>query len=190
MLGTSVVRGPIGEEVTAGLALDVGRALATDGAATVVIGRDARDSGRMLSRALVVGLTECGANVVDVGVESTPTVAPAVAREGADAGVVVTASHNSGPDNGLKLWAESERAFDGERNELIAEIVEAESFAFAELAGEEHATLGVSLPIPDVGVVEPLVANVSRQPFAYHVANDTGRSIDKPRNLAERVTVE
>lgn len=190
MLGTSVVRGPIGEEVTAGLALDVGRALATDGATTVVIGRDARDSSRMLSRALVVGLTGCGANVVDIGVESTPTVARAVAHEGADAGVVVTASHNSAPDNGLKLWAESGRAFDGERNDRIAEIVEAESFAFAELAGEEHATLGISLPIPDVSVVEPLVANVSRQPFAYHVANDTGRSIDKPRNLAERVTIE
>ncbi|MFO7935533.1 MAG: hypothetical protein R6U78_15830, partial [Bacteroidales bacterium] len=61
MFGTSGVRGPVGEAVTAGLALDVGRALATDGAATVVVGRDARDSGRMLVRALVAGLTECGA---------------------------------------------------------------------------------------------------------------------------------
>ena len=131
MFGTSGVRGPVGEDVTAGLALDVGRALATDGAATVVVGRDARDSGRMLVRALLAGLTECGADVVDVGVESTPTIARAVAREGADAGVVVTASHNPAPDNGIKLWTESGRAFGDERNDRIAEIVEAESFDLA-----------------------------------------------------------
>ncbi|EMA72076.1 glutamine--fructose-6-phosphate transaminase (isomerizing) [Halorubrum distributum] len=57
-------------------------------------------------------------------------------------------------------------------------------------AGEEYGTLDVSLPVPDVGVVEPLVANVYLQLFAYHVANDKGRSIDKPRNLAKSVTVE
>ncbi|MDB2239714.1 phosphoglucosamine mutase, partial [Halorubrum ezzemoulense] len=82
MLGTSGVRGPVGDEVTAALALDVGRALATDGAGTVVIGRDARDSGAMLTRALAAGLTECGRDVIDVGVAATPTVARAVAREG------------------------------------------------------------------------------------------------------------
>ncbi|QKG91325.1 phosphoglucosamine mutase [Halorubrum salinarum] len=131
MFGTSGVRGPVGEAVTADLALDVGRALATDGAETVVVGRDARDSGRMLTRALVAGLTECGANVIDVGVEATPTVARAVAREDADAGVVVTASHNPAPDNGIKLWTASGRAFGDERNDRIAEIVEAEAFEFA-----------------------------------------------------------
>ena len=57
-------------------------------------------------------------------------------------------------------------------------------------AGDEYATLDVSLPVPDVGIVEPLVANVYLQLFAYHVANDKGRSIDKPRNLAKSVTVE
>ena len=57
-------------------------------------------------------------------------------------------------------------------------------------AGEEYGTLDVSLPVPDVGLVEPLVANVYLQLFAYHVANDKGRSIDKPRNLAKSVTVE
>jgi len=47
-----------------------------------------------------------------------------------------------------------------------------------------------SFEVPDVGVVEPLVANVYLQLFAYHVANDKGRAIDKPRNLAKSVTVE
>ena len=54
----------------------------------------------------------------------------------------------------------------------------------------EYDTLGVDFTVPDVGVVEPLVANVYLQLFAYHVANEKGRPIDKPRNLAKSVTVE
>ncbi|ELZ36195.1 glucosamine--fructose-6-phosphate aminotransferase [Halorubrum saccharovorum DSM 1137] len=57
-------------------------------------------------------------------------------------------------------------------------------------AGDEYDTLDASFDVPDVGVVEPLVANVYLQLFAYHVANEKGRPIDKPRNLAKSVTVE
>jgi len=57
-------------------------------------------------------------------------------------------------------------------------------------AGDTYDTLDVSFEVPNVGVVEPLVANVYLQLFAYHVANDKGRAIDKPRNLAKSVTVE
>ncbi len=57
-------------------------------------------------------------------------------------------------------------------------------------SGAEYATLDESFSVPDVGVVEPLVANVYLQLFAYHVANEKGRPIDKPRNLAKSVTVE
>ena len=57
-------------------------------------------------------------------------------------------------------------------------------------AGEAYGTLDVSFSVPNVGVVEPLVANVYLQLFAYHVANAKGRAIDKPRNLAKSVTVE
>lgn len=131
MFGTSGVRGPVGETVTADLALDVGRALVTDGAETVVVGRDARASGRMLSRALTAGITECGGDVTDVGVQPTPTVARTVGREDADAGVVVTASHNPPSDNGIKLWTASGRAFDDERNDRIAQIVREGEFAAA-----------------------------------------------------------
>ena len=131
MFGTSGIRGPVGESVTADLALDIGRALVTDGAETVVVGRDARDSGRMLIRALTAGITECGGDVLDVGVESTPTIARTIPRENADAGVVVTASHNPAPDNGLKLWTATGRAFDDSRNEQIAEIIRDEAFELA-----------------------------------------------------------
>lgn len=137
MFGTSGVRGRVGETITADLALDIGRALVTDGADTVVLGRDARESGRTLSRALSAGVTECGGDVIDVGVQPTPTVARSVVREGADAGVVVTASHKPAPDNGIKLWAADGRAFDEDENDRIAEIVEEAAFnlgAWDELA--------------------------------------------------------
>ncbi|OYR55815.1 SIS domain-containing protein, partial [Halorubrum halodurans] len=56
--------------------------------------------------------------------------------------------------------------------------------------GKEYNTLDVSFDVPDVGIVEPLVANVYLQLFAYHVADEKDRPIDKPRNLAKSVTVE
>ncbi|MFD1571304.1 phosphoglucosamine mutase [Halorubrum laminariae] len=144
MFGTSGVRGPVGDVLTADLALDIGRALATDGAETVVIGRDARDSGRMLVQALTAGVTECGTDVIDVGVEATPTVARAVIRKNADAGVVVTASHNPAPDNGIKLWTAAGQAFDEKRNDRITEIVGEEAFTFA-----AHDAIGTATRVDD-----------------------------------------
>ncbi len=125
MFGTSGIRGPVGETVTAGLALSVGRAV---GAETdqVVVGRDARDSGETLADALAAGLRECGTDVVDLGRAATPTVARAVPWEDADAGVVVTASHNPPEDNGIKLWDETGQAYDGAARERIEERLRAD----------------------------------------------------------------
>lgn len=131
MFGTSGIRGPVGETVTASLALSVGRAVGTNGAETVVIGRDARDSGRFLADAVAAGLGECGADVIDLGRVATPTVARSIARLDADAGVVITASHNPAPDNGIKLWTPSGQAFDTDRRERITEIVDNEAYEFA-----------------------------------------------------------
>ncbi|MFC6765765.1 phosphoglucosamine mutase, partial [Natrinema soli] len=68
MFGTSGIRGTVGEEVTAELALSVGRAVASDGYDRVVVGRDARESGKVLTDALTAGLRECGADVLEAGV--------------------------------------------------------------------------------------------------------------------------
>ncbi|MFB6074101.1 MAG: phosphoglucosamine mutase [Haloarculaceae archaeon] len=119
MFGTSGIRGPVGEDVTADLALSVGRALGVD-SERVVVGRDCRESGTFLVDALSAGLRESGVDVVDLGLAATPTVARAVAWEDADAGVSVTASHNPPQDNGLKLWQPSGQAFDPARREHIA----------------------------------------------------------------------
>ena len=132
MFGTSGIRGPVGELVTADLALSVGRALASTGAERVVVGRDPRESGRFLADALSAGLRECGTDVVRLGLAATPTVARSVSWQDADAGVSVTASHNPSPDNGLKLWNRSGQAFDADQREEITRVVEEEAFAFAD----------------------------------------------------------
>ena len=131
MFGTSGIRGPVGETVTADLAVDVGRAVATDGAARVLVARDARESGGFLTDAVAAGLAECGADVIDLGRVATPTLARSIDRLGADAGVVVTASHNPPPDNGLKLWTPSGQAFDADRRQRITEIIDESAYAFA-----------------------------------------------------------
>jgi len=123
MFGTSGIRGPVGSEVTASLALSVGRALGVD-SERVVVGRDPRESGQFLVNALAAGLCESGTDVVDLGMAATPTVARAVSREGADAGVAVTASHNPPTDNGLKLWQPSGQAFDADRRAQITARLE------------------------------------------------------------------
>ncbi len=70
-----------------------------------VVGRDPRASGEMLEAAVVAGLTSAGADAVRVGVVPTPAVAFLVAALGADLGVMISASHNPMPDNGIKLFA-------------------------------------------------------------------------------------
>ncbi|SEN69548.1 phosphoglucosamine mutase [Halorientalis persicus] len=122
MFGTSGIRGPVGETVTADLALSVGRALGVD-TARVVVGRDPRESGELLTDALTAGLRESGTDVLDLGLAATPTVARAVAWEEADAGVSITASHNPPQDNGIKLWQASGQAFDADRRETISQRV-------------------------------------------------------------------
>jgi len=122
MFGTSGIRGPVGEEVTADLALSVGRALGVD-ADSAVVGRDPRESGRLLTDALATGLRESGTDVLDLGLAATPTVARGVGWAGADAGVAVTASHNPPADNGLKLWQPGGQAFDADLRDRIARRV-------------------------------------------------------------------
>jgi len=70
-----------------------------------VVGRDPRASGEMLEAAVVAGLTSAGADAVRVGVLPTPAVAYLVGDLGADLGVMISASHNPMPDNGIKLFA-------------------------------------------------------------------------------------
>ena len=103
--GTDGVRGVANEDLTAELALAIGRAAARVlPAPTFVVGRDTRRSGPLLQAALSAGLATEGADVVDLGVFPTPGVAMVAERRGVP-GAVVSASHNPFADNGIKLFS-------------------------------------------------------------------------------------
>ena len=112
LFGTDGVRGLANAELTPELALTVARAAAgvladRDGTSrpVAVVGRDPRASGEMLEAAVVAGLTSAGAEVLRAGVVPTPALAYLTARTDADLGVMISASHNPMPDNGIKLFS-------------------------------------------------------------------------------------
>jgi len=98
------IRGIYGEQLNDELAYNIGRAFATFlQPKTVIVGRDMRPHSDPLFAELARGLTELGADVIDIGVCSTPMNYYANGKLGADAGIMITASHNPGPYNGFKL---------------------------------------------------------------------------------------
>ena len=109
--GTDGVRGIAGADLTCELAMKLGRGVAavlTDGTGRkprILIGKDTRQSGDMLEAALTAGLCSVGADVETLGVLPTPAVAYLVTKYKADAGVVISASHNPMEFNGIKVFA-------------------------------------------------------------------------------------
>ena len=110
LFGTDGIRGVANETLDAKLAYRVGQAAAislcddSGTKPTVVIGKDTRISSDMLEGALVAGLTACGCNAILLGVVPTPAVAYLTVYLHADAGVVISASHNPYSDNGIKFF--------------------------------------------------------------------------------------
>lgn len=114
LFGTDGVRGLANKTLTAPLAMKLGAAAATvltSGAnpgkrrPTAIIGRDPRVSGEMLAAAMAAGMASKGVDVLRVGVLPTPAVAYLTDDYGADMGVMISASHNPMPDNGIKFFA-------------------------------------------------------------------------------------
>jgi phosphoglucosamine mutase len=112
LFGTDGVRGLANAELTPELALSLAASAARVLAAhdrshrpIAVVGRDPRASGEMLEAAVVAGLASAGADVLRLGVLPTPAVAHLVGALDADLGVMISASHNPMPDNGIKLFA-------------------------------------------------------------------------------------
>ncbi len=111
LFGTDGVRGIANTELTCELAMEIGRAAATvlsDGCRhrpTFVIGSDTRASSDMLGAALIGGLCSVGADVIQLGVVPTPAVAYLVGKYKADAGVMISASHNPAEFNGIKIFS-------------------------------------------------------------------------------------
>ena len=99
----------------------------------VVIGRDARISGQMISNLVVSTLSGLGIDVVDLGLSTTPTVEIAVPMEKAQGGIILTASHNPKQWNALKLLNEKGEFISGADGEMVLDIAEREAFDFAEV---------------------------------------------------------
>ncbi|MDN8595353.1 MULTISPECIES: phosphoglucosamine mutase [unclassified Corynebacterium] len=177
LFGTDGVRGLANEALTAPLALKLGQAAATvltqnkrseQRRPTAIIGRDPRVSGEMLAAAMAAGMASKGVDVLQVGVIPTPGLAFLTDDYGADIGVMISASHNPMPDNGIKFFSaggkkladavedEIERAMD-ERDEGgptgtgIGRIIEESPDAHGRYL--DHLAESVTTPLKGIKVV-------------------------------------
>lgn len=129
LFGTDGVRGVANRDLTPLLAMKLGMAAATvlangNHAPHVLVGRDTRLSGDMLEAALVAGLCAAGAKVTLLGVLPTPAVAYCTRHSQADAGAVISASHNPFDDNGIKFFSVEGYKLDDGLEVRIEQLVE------------------------------------------------------------------
>lgn len=138
----SGIRGTIGGKVGEGLnPLDTVKfvsAYATfiretvkNGSNTIVVGRDARISGKMMEQVVIGSLMGMGFDVVNIGLATTPTTELAVTMEQACGGIILTASHNPKQWNALKLLNENGEFLNAKEGEIVLQIAESEKFSFA-----------------------------------------------------------
>ena len=134
LFGTSGIRGKIGSEINSELALKIGKSLAKylNNTGKVVIGYDTRTTNRMLEQAITAGLIEHGVDVVKIGMVPTPLVGYATLKLDADAGIMLTASHNPSQYNGIKLWNKNGMAYTPEQEGKIEEIYYNQDFGKVE----------------------------------------------------------
>ncbi|UPM54519.1 phosphoglucosamine mutase [Gottfriedia acidiceleris] len=129
--GTDGVRGVANKELTPELAYKIGRCggyvlTKNNVKPKIIVGRDTRVSGHMLEGALVAGLLSIGAEVMRLGVISTPGVAYLTKALGAQAGVMISASHNPVADNGIKFFGPDGFKLLDEQEDEIEELMDAE----------------------------------------------------------------
>jgi len=187
----SGIRGTIGGKVDQGLTpIDAVKFAAAYGtwlknrnegqALKVVIGRDARISGQMISDLVVSTLVGLGIDVINLGLSTTPTVEVAVPLEKAQGGIILTASHNPKQWNALKLLNEKGEFISGSDGEEVLAIAENEAFDFAEVDDlgkvtvdetylQKHIDAILALPLVDKRAIE--AANFS---VVVDAVNSTG----------------
>jgi phosphomannomutase len=170
----SGIRGTIGGKAGENLTpLDVVKFTAAFGlwlkkdkpSAKVVIGRDARISGEMVSSLVTATLQGIGIDVVDLGLSTTPTVEIAVPLEKADGGIILTASHNPAQWNALKLLNGKGEFISGKDGEEVLSIADREDFDFAQVTKlgkyekkdgyiQKHIDMILKLPLVDVAAIK------------------------------------
>jgi phosphoglucosamine mutase len=161
LFGTDGVRGIANRDLTAELALQLsfaaahvlGRSRGSDtGRSLAVVGRDPRASGEFLEAAVVAGLASAGVDVCRVGVLPTPGVAFLTAADGADFGVMISASHNPMPDNGIKFFARGGLKLDDDLEDAIE--------AALDVGGDRPAGAGVGRVFDAPGAVDRYVRHL------------------------------
>jgi phosphoglucosamine mutase len=161
LFGTDGIRGLANVDLTAELALDVAVAAAhilveslgdKNKRPRAIVGQDSRASGEFLEAAVVAGLTSAGVDVYRVGVLPTPAIAFLVAETGADLGVMISASHNPAPDNGIKLFARG--------GEKLADSLEAAIEARIGEPWQRPTGAHVGRVIEDAGAREKYIAHL------------------------------
>ena len=161
LFGTDGIRGLANVDLTAELALDVAVAAAhilveslgdKNKRPRAIVGQDSRASGEFLEAAVVAGLTSAGVDVYRVGVLPTPAIAYLVAETGADLGVMISASHNPAPDNGIKLFARG--------GEKLADSLEAAIEARIGEPWQRPTGAHVGRVIDDAGAREKYIAHL------------------------------
>ena len=133
LFGTTGVRKVYGDEFDIEMALNLGKALGTYlGNGTVLIARDARTTGLMVTEAVTAGIVSTGVNVVHAEIIPTPTLAFVTMKGGYDAGVMVTASHNPPEYTGLKFWSKSSMGFTQKEEAKLEAIYNSKDFQAAD----------------------------------------------------------
>jgi phosphoglucosamine mutase len=129
----------------------------------IIIGRDTRESGESIERALIEGANKAGVECLSAGVITTPGVAFLTRKHSASAGVVISASHNPYQDNGIKIFAPSGEKMD----DSVERMIEADIFAQTKLAPSE------STPVP----ASPELQEKLHQEYLSFLADEIGSEL-------------
>jgi phosphoglucosamine mutase len=188
LFGTDGVRGVAGRGLTAQLAMD----LAVAGAAVLsgapasparrpraVVGRDPRTSGEFLEAAVVSGLASSGVDVLRLGVIPTPAVAYLTDALGADFGVMLSASHNPAPDNGIKFFARGGRKLpDAAEDEIELRLT------------APHGGNGTPAGVPELGFGRVTDASGERERYLDHLLSSLPAEAGEKPLAGLRVVVD
>ena len=146
----------------------------------VVVGRDARPSGKMIQELVIHSLQALGIDVVSLGLSTTPTVEMAVILEHADGGIIITASHNPVEWNALKLLNEKGEFLNAKEGENILNLVEQEDFDYSpvhELGQRHNHKSYIDLHIEEILKLDDiLIEDIKKEKFkvVLDAVNSTG----------------
>ncbi len=177
LFGTDGARGIANKELTCELAMNIGRSAAmvlteqSDKKPVVIIGKDTRLSSDMLEGAIIAGLCSVGADVITLGVVPTPAVALLVRKYNADAGIMISASHNPYEFNGIKIFSSTgfklPDALENEIEEIVLDGVKPYDKAYMEKLGK--------VTVSEAGLddyINHVIGTVPERPEGLRVAFD------------------